>query len=235
MYSNINMFENKNIPFKKIHSNFNDLVMSKYLDGRKNIVKHILIDDNKIYVSYLKKLNEECVKLGVVFSELNLEKLDFIEFFEIDNCQPYGGQMNNTGGNLSKFKDNKILLTVGDFGSYEVQKNDNPQKFDNMLGKILSIDKETKQTNIISLGHRNSQGLFYDKFDDVVYSIDHGPKGGDEINLDFTLVIKIQKILDGRSLLMESTMIIQINGLQKNFIKEPRYTNLILNLVLLSH
>ena len=186
MYSNINMFENKNIPFKKIHSNFNDLVMSKYLDGRKNIVKHILIDDNKIYVSYLKKLNEECVKLGVVFSELNLEKLDFIEFFEIDNCQPYGGQMNNTGGNLSKFKDNKILLTVGDFGSYEVQKNDNPQKFDNMLGKILSIDKETKQTNIISLGHRNSQGLFYDKFDDVVYSTDHGPKGGDEINLDFT-------------------------------------------------
>ena len=53
-----------------------------------------------------------------------------------------------------------------------------------MLGKILSIDKETRDTNILSLGHRNSQGIFYDKLNDVIYSTDHGPKGGDEINLD---------------------------------------------------
>jgi len=77
-------------------------------------------------------------------------------------------------------------LTVGGFSSYESQKNDNPQQLDSMIGKILSIDKETKKTNILSLGHRNSQGLFYDEFDDVIYSTDHGPKGGDEINLDFT-------------------------------------------------
>lgn len=185
MYSNINNFKKKNISFKKINSNFNQLIMSKYLDGRKNIVKNILIDDTKIYISYLKKVNEKCVKLAIVSSELNFEELNFIEFFEIDTCQPYGGQMNNTGGNLSKFKDNKILLTVGGFGSYESQKNDNPQKLDNMLGKVLSIDKENKDINILSLGHRNSQGLFYDEFNDVIYSTDHGPKGGDEINFDF--------------------------------------------------
>ena len=184
MYSNIKNFINKNITFKKIPSNFNELVMSKYLDGRKNIVKNILIDGGQIYVSYLKKLNEKCVKLAIVSSELNFKELNFVEFFEIDTCQPYGGQMNNTGGNLSKFKNNKILMTVGGFGSYEVQKNDNPQKLSSMLGKILSIDKETKSTKILSLGHRNSQGLFYDKLNDVIYSTDHGPKGGDEINLD---------------------------------------------------
>ncbi len=184
MYANINEIE-KNITFKKIESNFNQLVMSKYLDGRKNIVKNILIDDGQIYISYLKRVNEKCVKLAVLSSEFNLEEINFSEFFEINNCQPYGGQMLQTGGNLSKFKNNKILLTVGDFGSYEVQKNDNPQKLDSMLGKILSIDKENKKINILSLGHRNSQGLFYDEFDDVIYSTDHGPKGGDEINLDF--------------------------------------------------
>lgn len=184
MYSSIKNFGNKNIIFKKFPSNFNELVMSEYLDGRKNIVKNILIDEGQIYVSYLKKLNEKCVKLAIVSSELNFEELNFIEFFEIDTCQPYGGQMNNTGGNLSKYKNNKILMTVGDFGSYEVQKNDNPQKLDSMLGKILSIDKETRDTNILSLGHRNSQGIFYDKLNDVIYSTDHGPKGGDEINLD---------------------------------------------------
>ena len=129
-------------------------------------------------------MNEECVKLAVLSSELNFDELNFIEFFELDICQPYGGQMIGTGGNLSKFKNNKILLTVGGFESYEVQKNDNPQKLDNMIGKILSIDKETKKVNILSLGHRNSQGLFYDEFDDVIYSTDHGPKGGDEININ---------------------------------------------------
>ncbi len=184
MYANFNDIE-QNLTFKKIESNFNQLVMSKYLDGRKNIVKNILVDDGKIYISYLKKVSEKCVKLALVSSKLNLDELNFVEFFEIDSCQPYGGQMNNTGGNLSKFKNNKILLTVGGFGSYEVQKTDNPQKLDSMLGKILSIDKDTKKTNILSLGHRNSQGLFYDEFEDVIYSTDHGPKGGDEINLDF--------------------------------------------------
>jgi len=186
MHVNINDFKNDNITFKKIESNFNQLVMSKFKDGRKTIVKNILIDNGQIYVSYLKKVNEECVKLAVLSSELNFDELNFIEFFELDICQPYGGQMIGTGGNLSKFKNNKILLTVGGFESYEVQKNDNPQKLDNMIGKILSIDKETKKVNILSLGHRNSQGLFYDEFDDVIYSTDHGPKGGDEINLDFT-------------------------------------------------
>ena len=186
MQVNINDFKNDNITFKKIESNFNQLVMSKFKDGRKTIVKNILIDNGQIYVSYLKKVNEECVKLAVVSSELNFDELNFIEFFEIDICQPYGGQMIGTGGNLSKFKNNKILLTVGGFESYEVQKNDNPQKLDNMIGKILSIDKKTKKVNILSLGHRNSQGLFYDEFDDVIYSTDHGPKGGDEINLDLT-------------------------------------------------
>ena len=113
--------------------------MSKFKDGRKTIVKNILIDNGQIYVSYLKKVNEECVKLAVLSSELNFDELNFIEFFELDICQPYGGQMIGTGGNLSKFKNNKILLTVGGFESYEVQKNDNPQKLDNMIGKILSI------------------------------------------------------------------------------------------------
>jgi len=186
MQVNINDFKNDNITFKKIESNFNQLVMSKFKDGRKTIVKNILIDNGQIYVSYLKKVNEECVKLAVLSSELNFDELNFIEFFELDICQPYGGQMIGTGGNLSKFKNNKILLTVGGFESYEVQKNDNPQKLDNMIGKILSIDKKTKKVNILSLGHRNSQGLFYDEFDDVIYSTDHGPKGGDEINLDLT-------------------------------------------------
>ena len=34
------------------------------------------------------------------------------------------------------------------------------------------------------MGHRNPQGLFYDKKNDIIYSTEHGPKGGDEININ---------------------------------------------------
>ena len=35
----------------------------------------------------------------------------------------------------------------------------------------------------MSIGHRNSQGLFYDQNKNVIWSTDHGPEGGDEINI----------------------------------------------------
>ena len=34
------------------------------------------------------------------------------------------------------------------------------------------------------MGHRNQQGLFYDEKNDNIYSTEHGPEGGDEINLN---------------------------------------------------
>ena len=32
------------------------------------------------------------------------------------------------------------------------------------------------------MGHRNQQGLYYDSKEDIIFSTEHGPKGGDEIN-----------------------------------------------------
>ena len=192
MYANINNLNGENIFFKKINSNFQKLVMSKHTDGRRSVVRSILIDEGKIYVSYIKKVGEKlndldnCTKTAVVSSDMNLNDLNFIEFFEMNECIPYADLQVQSGGNLSKYKENKILLTVGDWSSYDVLKNDYPQRLDNMIGKIISINKTTKKANILSLGHRNSQGLFYDKTNDVIYSTDHGPQGGDEINIDLT-------------------------------------------------
>jgi glucose/arabinose dehydrogenase len=39
------------------------------------------------------------------------------------------------------------------------------------------------------MGHRNPQGLYFDKENDFILETEHGPKGGDEINL-----IEINKI-----------------------------------------
>ena len=56
---------------------------------------------------------------------------------------------------------------------------------DSLLGKIISIDKSSGEYKIISMGHRNPQGLYYVKDSNIILNTEHGPKGGDEININF--------------------------------------------------
>ena len=57
----------------------------------------------------------------------------------------------------------------------------------NLDGSIPSdnpfINKKDVLPEIYTYGHRNPQGLFYDKTSKNLWSIEHGPRGGDEINL----------------------------------------------------
>ena len=48
-------------------------------------------------------------------------------------------------------------------------------------------------SGIFSMGHRNPQGLIYIKEFDEIWSHEHGPKGGDEIN-----IVKWVKIMVGQ-------------------------------------
>ena len=73
---------------------------------------------------------------------------------------------------------NKIYLTTGDYNYWE-----KPQDVNSYAGKIISIDKNNYETKIISLGHRNPQGLQIIENKNSLISTEHGPKGGDEINL----------------------------------------------------
>ena len=42
-------------------------------------------------------------------------------------------------------------------------------------------------SKLISLGHRNPQGILYDKENDILFNAEHGPQGGDEININKNL------------------------------------------------
>lgn len=44
-------------------------------------------------------------------------------------------------------------------------------------------DKRSSQPEIWSFGHRNPQGLAYDSFRKRLWAIEHGPRGGDELNI----------------------------------------------------
>ena len=50
------------------------------------------------------------------------------------------------------------------------------------MGVILKLNIHDFSYNIFSFGHRNPQGLYIDKNKNI-FSTEHGPEAGDEINL----------------------------------------------------
>ncbi|TKW67235.1 MAG: hypothetical protein DI616_06120 [Paracoccus denitrificans] len=84
-------------------------------------------------------------------------------------------------------KTDDIILTIGDFSLNGVS-NDfpgdipPPQTLESDLGKIFRINRTTGERHVVSIGHRNPQGLALSAEGELI-STEHGPKGGDEINL----------------------------------------------------
>ncbi len=96
------------------------------------------------------------------------------------------------GGRMAFLPDGSLLLTLGDGFDYREQ----AQVLSNHLGKIVRlntdgsspagnpfIDDEDAMPEIFSYGHRNVQGIVYDARNDRIYAHEHGPAGGDELNL----------------------------------------------------
>ena len=85
----------------------------------------------------------------------------------------------HSGGRMVSFKNEKILLTTGELGYMLLAQDKN-----SIFGKIISIDLQSKDYEIISMGSRNAQGLYYDENRNIIIYTEHGPKGGDEININ---------------------------------------------------
>ena len=170
-----NVEQNK-LKQKEIKNNIMELAKENNFDFFG--VRDILYDEKKIYISMILK-NSNGFTMNVYEADYNLNYLEFSVFFEKKEfSKKYTIQ---TGGRLEKFKDNKILLSLGAAESLK----DRAQKIDFLEGKIISIDKSTKEFEILSLGHRNPQGLFFVEDDKIIINSEHGPKGGDEVNLNF--------------------------------------------------
>lgn len=96
------------------------------------------------------------------------------------------------GSRITFDKENHVYFSIGDRGN----RDQNPQDITRDCGKIYrlnddgSIPKDNpfiSQKNakkaIYSYGHRNPQGMEINPFTNEVWSHEHGPKGGDEINI----------------------------------------------------
>ena len=166
---------NDRLDQKKISNNIDDLMTESTI---KFIgLRDLFVENGKVYISVLFQ-DEKGYSFNIYNADLDYKKLNFEIFFE---TKTYFKKWSvSTGGRIEKFKDNKILFTYG----YS-RVPGSPQDKNSLLGKIFSIDVNTKDYDLVSLGHRNPQGLVYDKDLDLVINSEHGPKGGDEINLNF--------------------------------------------------
>ena len=179
--------EGKTIYFKKnniFNKKLNQIVIPNNIQNILNEnnfeligIRDIFAEEGKIYISLIFK-NFKGFSINAYRADINFEKLNFQLFFETNE---YWDRYNvYSGGRFSTYKDNKILFTIG-YSDVEQA----AQQLDSLLGKIISIDKSTNKHEIISMGHRNPQGLFYIKDSNIIINTEHGPKGGDEINMNF--------------------------------------------------
>ncbi len=87
-----------------------------------------------------------------------------------------------SGGKIVGLDKDHLLFSVGDHGFDTVTLAENfPQDPNASYGKILKINRYTGEANLVSIGHRNPQGL-YRALDGSVWETEHGPAGGDELN-----------------------------------------------------
>jgi glucose/arabinose dehydrogenase len=99
---------------------------------------------------------------------------------------------NHYGGRLAFLPDGTFVLTIGEGFEYREQ----AQELTSDLGKIIRLNEDgsVPQDNpfvgqagvrpeIYTWGHRNAQGLIFDAQSGLLYETEHGPRGGDELNI----------------------------------------------------
>lgn len=100
-------------------------------------------------------------------------------------------KMNPTmwGGRITHSEKN-IFLSIGEqrydpsgFPKTDMESLSEIEKKDSSFGKVLEFTPGVKEYRIFSSGHRNAQGLFFSNDGSKLWESEHGPFGGDEVNL----------------------------------------------------
>ncbi|MDJ0591522.1 MAG: PQQ-dependent sugar dehydrogenase [Pleurocapsa sp. MO_226.B13] len=130
------------------------------------------------------------------FNGSALENLEVI--FEVDQTKT-GGQ--HFGSRIVWLPDNTMLVAIGDGGNPPIQLNGDlirqqAQNLNSHLGKVVRlnddgsiptdnpfVDRADADPAVWSYGHRNIQGMTFDRANNRLWSTEHGARGGDELNL----------------------------------------------------
>ena len=148
-------------------------------------------DNGWIYMSYSSSNGEgDGANTAIVRAKLDGTTLTDVE-------RIYKGLPNTTagvhyGGRIDFDNDGYLFFSIGDRGNRDV----NPQDVTRDGGKIYRlmadgtipadnpfVDEAGAKKAVYSYGHRNPQGMAMNPATGVIWAHEHGPRGGDEVNI----------------------------------------------------
>ncbi|HMG92910.1 MAG TPA: PQQ-dependent sugar dehydrogenase [Chryseolinea sp.] len=158
--------------------------------GMLEVIVHPDFKNNQtIYYSYSSIRTDSTSTMTV--DRARLDGTRIVDSERIFSALPYYKEPNHFGCRLL-LKDGYLFITMGE--RYFLR--DSAQTLSNHLGKVLrlledgSIPSDNPFVNtkgalpeIWSYGHRNPQGLTINPLTGELWEHEHGPKGGDEINI----------------------------------------------------
>ncbi len=149
-------------------------------------------DNGWLYFSYSSpdENDENLANTAIMRARLNGNQL--VDQQRIFKGSPQTDKRHHYGSKLEFDKEGFLYFSVGDRGN----RDRHPQYLDNDCGKIHRIyddgsipadnpfvNTEGAKPSIYSYGHRNPQGVCMHPESGRIWTDEHGPKGGDEINL----------------------------------------------------
>ena len=159
-----------------------------------------------IYLSYAKPRNDN-MEGTTALTRAKLENDRLVDAKEIFEAKAWNSAPGHFGARITFDGQGHLFLSVGDKmaglfprrpdGAMDPNLEGHPsQRLDNHQGKILRLndDGSVPQDNpfvgragalpeIWSYGHRNPQGLAWNAATSTLWETEHGPQGGDELNL----------------------------------------------------
>ena len=151
-------------------------------------------DNRLVYLSYA---GEENGKYGTEVIRGRLEGMALINIETIFKALPKEDGGRHFGSRLLFAPDGTLFISLGERGASPSLGDQHPaQHLDSHLGSLIRInpDGSTPQDNpflgrqsalpeIYSYGHRNIQGMVLHPVTGAIWTHEHGPQGGDEINI----------------------------------------------------
>lgn len=140
--------------------------------------------------SYYNEKNKSEGNTAIIRAKLNGDSLTAIE--TIFKGTPLVTTRHHFGSRMAFDNEGYLYFSIGDRGKH----NEFAQSLDNSNGKIHRLHDDGRvpadnpfanqpgaQASIFSFGHRNPQGVVRHPVTGQIWAHEHGPRGGDEINI----------------------------------------------------